>query len=181
MEDKVMKKKIYLKRIPSEKAYYDFEEEACLEEYGNNIVICGNERLRSYGDKQLINIINNDYYDDDCAYDYGVEEELKKVTGKEWECITIKGYSQSDWQDVWFVSKEVGSDIVEEIENLYFNKVAMYEVYCNDKYEDSVLVPDDVSWKGKNAICEYLHLDPKEVRLFEISGTHIVYDYVTVN
>lgn len=56
----------------------------------------------------------------------------------------------------------------------------MYEVYCDDKYEGPVIVPDDVSWNGKSAICEYLHLNLKDTKIYEISGTHTVYDYVSI-
>ena len=51
-----------------------------------------------------------------------IQAECKKYTGKKWKKTTIKGYSQGDWQDVYYVEGEVSKEYIEEIENFFMFK-----------------------------------------------------------
>lgn len=162
-----------------EHTYYDFEDEVELN--FDYVAITGNRQFKEFGDQTILDIINGDYYDDDLAettgngYDYETFEELKKITGFEWTQTTIRGYSQGDWQDVYYVDDpncDYRADI-ENIENFYMGKVDAYL----DEDDCRYLVPHDICWKGKEAICNYLGFDPTKTTVYTISGSYRMYDY----
>ena len=174
---------IKLTRTPAEDVWYDFEDEVCLWNDEDNIVIAGNDDFREFGDKTLLAIIENKYYDEDTdengetiGYDYDTYEELEKVTGKKWDSQTMTGYSQSDWQYIYYVVDEVSQDRINEIGDFYFGKVDEFMLEDGeDRY--TVYVPHRVSWDGKKAICDYLDLKPEETTILIDNGYHRVYDY----
>ena len=168
--------KTTLRKTPDEYVYYDFEDYVSIEE---NVVICGNSRMTSFGDSELISIIEGDYYDDETGYDYETLEQLKKVTGKDWEETTIRGYSQSDWNTVYYVKDEVSDSYLEEIENFYFGKVDEFVVTEDDNEDEHylVLIPHDVVWEGKESICKYLDLSVETTVIYEDDGYEKVYKY----
>lgn len=179
--------KTILKQISPEHVYYDFEDATGINEEElkyETIVITGNRDFSPMGDKQLIDVINNDYYDDDLTleehedgscdeveigYDYEKFAELKKLTGKEWEQTTFRGYSQSDWQDVYYAKDEVSADRLEELEAFYMGKVSEFRDDDNCHYH----VPDDVVWDGKKAICDYLGLKEEDTEIYDEKGEEI--------
>lgn len=177
--------KTILKKVPDEDVWYRFDDEVCLFENKDNIVITGNRDFTSYGDETLIKVIKGDYYDEDkdkngevIGYDYDTYEELKKLTGKDWECATIRGYSQSDWQYVYYVPAEVSQDRIDEIENFYMGKISEFNVLEDgEEYSYTAFVPDDVVWKGKKEICEYLGANPDDVTVLEPDGYTKVYNW----
>lgn len=158
-----------LKKIPDENVYYNFED--LIEVDKERFIICGNDNFRSIGDKKLISIVEGAYY----GYEYETLEELKKVTGKVWEETTLRGYSQGDWQTLYYVVGEVTNDEIKEIENFYMGKVTEFQVDEEDGYRG--FVPDDVVWKGKKAICDYLGLKEEETTIYEDDGYEKVYRY----
>lgn len=168
---------IILRKVPDENVYYDFED--YIELYDKErFIICGNNNFRSIGDKKLLSIVEGNYYDEDTEYDYETLEELKKVTGKVWEETTLRGYSQSDWQTLYYVVGEVTDDEIEEIENFYMGKVA--EFIVEEDGDDCVyhdFIPDDIVWKGKKAICDYFGLKEEETTVYEDDGYTKVYKY----
>ena len=177
---------IKLTRTPAEDVYYRFEDEVYIEyetEEQKTIVITGNRDFLDFGDKELLDIINNNYYDNDkdengetIGYDYETFEELEKITGKKWDVRTMRGYSQGDWQEIYYVVNEVSEARLDEIENFYFGKVD--EFYLEDGDDSYVVyVPHDITWKGKAAICNYLDLKPEETTILVDNGYHRVYDY----
>lgn len=173
--------KTILKKVPGEDMYYRFEDEVEVDK--SKIVICGNRNFIKIGDETLIEIIEGNYYDDDLAYDYEVLEELKKVTGKTWTKDEIRGYSQGDWNLVYYVEDEVSREQLEEIENFYMGKVSEFTVVEDDD-EDSiyhVYVPDDVVWKGKDSICRYLDLQPENTIIYVDDGYERVIKYKEIN
>lgn len=161
-----------LRKIPDENVYYDFED--CLELDETKFIICGNSHFTKMGDSKLISIVEGNYYDEGTEYDYETLEELKKVTGKVWEETTLRGYSQSDWQTLYYVVGEVTDDEIEEIENFYMGKVTEFQVE-EEGYRE--FVPDDVVWSGKKAICDYLGLKEEETTIYEDDGYEKVYKY----
>ncbi len=168
---------IILRKVPDEDVYYDFEDYVEVDE--ERFIICGNDDFRSIGDKQLISIVEGTYYDDEVGYDYETLEQLKKVTGKDWEETTLRGYSQSDWQTLYYVDEEVDKEEIETIEDFYMGKVTEFTV-TEDDDEESVyhdFVPDDVVWKGKKSICDYLGLEVETTTIYEDDGYEKVYKY----
>lgn len=153
------------------------EEEYFPELQSLTVAITGNKWFSDKGDKTLLDIIKGDYYDEDFAYDYEPLKELRKVTGKRWEKTTIRGYSQGDWQDVYFAVDEVAPEALERIKNAYFGLVSEFEV--REKGEDSYIayIPHDITWKGKKAICEYLALDPEDTKVLVDDGYVRTYNY----
>jgi len=168
-----------LRQSKPQDVYYDFEDYTGIEhEIANKtLVIAGNRNFSEFGDDDLIKVVKGDYYDDDqmlfenddgscyeseIGYDYEKFEELKKLTGKEWEQTTFRGYSQSDWQDVYYAKGEVSDDRLDELESFYMGKVTEFVDEDNCGY----LVPDDVAWKGKKAICDYVGLDESDVTVY---------------
>ena len=143
-------------------------------------IICGNDDFKSIGDKKLISIVEGTYYDDEVGYDYETLEELKKVTGKVWEETTLRGYSQSDYQTLYYVDEEVDKEEIEMIENFYMGKVSEFEVEEDgDTYHE--FVPDDVVWKGKKFICDYLGLNVDSTTIYKDDGYKKVYKYKEIN
>ena len=108
---------------------------------------------------------------------------LEKVTRKKWNKTTIKGYSQGDWQDVYYVDGEVSEAYVEEIENFYMGKVTEFSATEDDDPDScyTAYVPDDVVWAGKDAICRYLDLQPETTTILKDDGYEKVYKYVEID
>lgn len=157
--------KTILRKVADENTYIDFDE---IGIDLDNVIICGNIRFREYGKETLLDIVKGNYYDDEYGYDYDTFEQLEKVTGKEWKITTIKGYSQSDWQKVYY-TKNISQEEINEIENFYMGKVSEFKAYEEDDEESvyCVYVPDEIVWKGKKAICKYLGLLEKETIIYE--------------
>ena len=143
------------------------------------MVIAGNRSFKEFGDSDLIKITKNDYYDDDetlvenedgscyedtIGYNYETAEELAKVSGKKnWVESSFRGYSQSDWQKIWYVEDEVSQDELEYMEAFYMGMVS--EFFDDD--DCGYYVPDNIVWKGKKAICDYLGLDADETTIYD--------------
>ena len=156
-----------LRKVPDEDVYYNFED--YIEVDKKRFIICGNDDFRSVGDKKLISIVEGTYYDDEVGYDYETLEELKKVTSKVWEETTLRGYSQSDYQTLYYVDEEVDKEEIEMIENFYMGKVSEFEVEEDgDTYH--TFVPDDVVWEGKKSICDYLGLNVDSTTIYKDDG-----------
>ena len=173
---------IKLRQVNPENVWYRFEDEVDFSQYEDKMVIAGNRDFKEYGDSDLIKIVKGDYYDDDetlienedgscyedvIGYDYETAEELAKVSGKKnWVEGTFNGYSQSDWQTVWYVKDEVSQDELEYIEAFYMGKVDE----LHDEEGVCYYVPDDITWGGKKAICDYLGLNADETTIYDYQG-----------
>lgn len=173
--------KTILRKVPDEDMYYNFEDEVEVDE--TKIIICGNHNFRSFGDPTLIKVVNEDYYDDEVGYEYEKFEMLKKLTSKDWEVRTMRGYSQSDWNIIYYVKDETNEYELDEIENFYMGKVSEFTVE-EENDPDSVYhvyVPDDIVWEGKDSICRYLDLQPETTTIYEDDGYERVYKYKEIN
>jgi hypothetical protein len=166
---------IILKKVPDEDVYYDFEDYIELDK--TKYIICGNSDFRNIGDEKLISIVEGTYYDDEVGYDYETLEQLKKVTGKDWTETTIRGYSQSDWQTLYYIIDDSTIEEIETIENFYMGKVTEFVVDEGDDCVYHDFVPDDIVWKGKKSICEYLGLEVETTTIYEDDGYEKVYKY----
>jgi hypothetical protein len=170
--------KVVLRKVPDEDVYYNFEEEIELDK--TKYIICGNSHFRNIGDEKLISIVEGTYYDDEVGYDYETLEELKKVTGKVWEETTLRGYSQSDWNTLYYVVDDSTIEEIETIENYYMGKVSEFVVE-EDGDDYRVLIPDDIVWKGKKSICECLGFEVEDTTIYEDDGYEKVYRYKEIN
>ena len=172
--------KTILRKVPDENVYYNFEDEVEIDT--SKIIIWGNRNYREYGDKELIDVIKGDYYDDDFGYDYDTFDTLKKLTNKNWAKTTMRGYSQGDWQDIYYVKGEVCKEYIEEIENFYMGKVSEFRATEDDDPDSCyvVYVPDYVVWDGKESICSYLDLQPETTTILKDDGFERVYKYVEI-
>jgi hypothetical protein len=173
--------KTILRKVPDEDMYYNFEDEVEIDT--SKVVICGNRNYREFGDETLIDIIEGNYYDDIDGYDYEVLDKLKKVTGKEWVRDEVIGYSQGDWNLIYYVKDEVSQEQLDEIENFYMGKVSEFTVVEEDDEESiyHVYVPDSIVWKGKKSICDYLGLDINTTTVYEDDGYERVIKYKEIN
>lgn len=164
-----------LRKVPDEDVNYSFEDYIDIDE--SKIIICGNREFQEIGDKRLLAIAKENYYDGDTGYDYEILDELKKVTGKVWKTYTMRGYCQGDWQILYYVVDEVTSSEIETIENFYMGKVTEFEIEEDgeDVYID--FIPDDIVWKGKKSICDYFGLKEEETTIYEDDGYEKVYKY----
>ena len=63
------------------------------------------------------------------------------------------------------------------------NKISKFRVIEDDDpdYYYIVYVPDDVVWKGKEAICRYLDLQPETSLILKDDGYEKVYKYVEID
>ena len=170
---------IKLRQVNPEDVLYNFEDEVDFSQYEDKMVIAGNRDFKEFGDSDLIKITKNDYYDDDetlienedgscyedeIGYNYETAEELAKVSGKKnWVEGSFRGYSQSDWQKVWYVKDEVSQDELDYMEAFYMGKVSEF----SDEDECYYSVPDDVVRKGKKAICDYLGFKVDETEIYD--------------
>ena len=146
------------------------------------IVIYGNRRFKSFGDDTLLEIVKGNYegdenWNEEEGYyeNYDVIEMLKKVTGKDYKRRAIYGYSQGDWQNIYFPSEN--SDLIKDIETYYFGKYD--EWYSED--EGSLAIPHDITWKGNEAIKKYisdeLGVPVDKIKLRKFKGYRQVADY----
>ena len=166
---------IILRKVPDEYVYCNFEDYIDLDK--TKYIICGNSDFQSMGDTKLISIVDGTYYDDEVGYDYETLEQLKKVTGKDWTETTIRGYSQSDWQTLYYIIDDSTIKEIETIENFYMGKVTEFVVDEGDDCVYHDFVPDDIVWKGKKSICEYLGLEVETTTIYEDDGYEKVYKY----
>lgn len=161
---------------------YDYDDRYAEVDINNNIesidgVIDGGSDYMSFGDEELVKIANGSYYDYDkdengetIGYDYEVLDELKKVTGKEYDEFGLSGYSQGEWATL-YAPKDTRKEIIDEIDNLFFGKYEVYEA----EDEEPVRVPHDVTWKGTKEIKEYIadfigYVDPSKIVIRKLTG-----------
>ena len=170
--------KTILTKVPDENMYFDFEDFNSYVDFDKErFIICGNSHFRNMGDEKLISIVEGTYYDDEVGYDYETLEMLKKVTGKDWTETTLRGYSQGDWNTLYYVVDDSTIEELEMIETFYMGKVTEFKVDEGDGYEYREFVPDDIVWKGKKSICEYLGLKEEDTIIYEDDGYEKVYKY----
>ena len=167
-----------LTKVPDENVYFDLEDFDNYVDFDRErFIICGNRHFQNIGDEKLISIVEGTYYDKEVGYDYETLEELKKTTGKVWEETTLRGYSQGDWNTLYYVVDDSTIDELETIENFYMGKVSEFKVDEGDGYEYRTFVPDDIVWKGKKSICDYLGFEVEDTTIYEDDGYEKVYKY----
>ena len=161
-----------LEQMPDEDIDYNFEDQLGLDYYGDKILICGNRDFKKYGTEEALEFIK----EVDCTPSM-LAKALSAHFGGQYHYKCINGYSQSDWQYV-FYTEDIADRVIEEIENFYFGKVKeLIEVEDDGSYGCAYYIPDDIFCDGKKAIAEYLDLDADALTIREIKGRRYVYDY----
>lgn len=165
--------------------YYNWEDQINLDDLGfsKDIVILGDRKSTVYGDDTLVEVIKGNYYDDGTrevvtedgfledeviGYDYDKYEELKKLTGKDWQEGELKGYSQGDWCEVYYTDK-IDKATIKELEIWIMGKFSEYRIE-EDGDDFYSFIPHDVEWKGKKEICDYLGYNEKDCVVYEEDG-----------
>ena len=154
-----------LRKVLYEDMSYSFEDYVDIDK--SRIIICGNRTFQEIGDKRLLAIVKENYYDGDVGYNYEILDELKKVTGKVWKTYTMSGYCQGDWQILYYVVDEVTSSEIETIENFYMGKVTEFEIEEDGEDVCNSFIPDDIVWRGKKFICDYFGIKEEETTIYD--------------
>lgn len=172
--------KVTLKKVPYESALSFYDVEEMVGAFDGNIIICGNRRLMEHGEEELLDIIKQEYIDEDVLCDYEPLEMLEKVTGKKWGKTTIRGCCQGDWQTLYYAVDEVRDECVRIVEAYYFGEIDEFAVYYGDDEEcpEWAIVPRYVSTEGKRAICEHVGVNPEETTVLIDDGYKKVYQYI---
>lgn len=190
--------KTVIKKVPDENVYSCpfVDEYYATETTAKQLIVCGNRNFSEYGDKTLIAVVKGDYCDEDnkpgtdepIEYDYDKLEELKKLTGKDWEEVTFRGYSQGDWQTAYYVPSEITQERLKLFEAYYMGKYNEYQVFEDvdpenfdeDDWSNTAYVPHEVAWNGKKSICEFLGVNVDDTVVLEDDGYEKVYRYKEV-
>ena len=128
--------------------YYDeyLEDDLNDELEDSGVVLVGNRDMSKAGDPKLLNYVSDDDSEDEII---GI---LNEKTGKDYEKLTIRGYAQRDWQNMYYPKDKSDSEL-DYIDNLYMGK---YDVFQSNDGDFFVRVPHNVSWKGPEEIKKYI-------------------------
>lgn len=143
-------------------------------DYTDGIIIEGNRWFNSMiysrnHEKEIKEIL--EYYADS-----EILSELKKVTGKEYASRDINGYSQSDWNVMYYPVGEFSEEWLNQIEDAYFGK---YDIYMNRDDEDEwVPVFHSDNRPVKKIISEYTGYPESDIVVRKISGYTKTPNYV---
>lgn len=143
-------------------------------DYTDGIIIEGNRWFNSMiysrnHEKEIKEIL--EYYADS-----EILSELKKVTGKEYASRDINGYSQSDWNVLYYPVGEFSEKWLNEIEDAYFGK---YDIYVNrDDEGEWVPVFHSDNRPVKEIISEYTGYPESDIVVRKISGYTRTPNYV---
>lgn len=105
-------------------------------------------------------------------------EALSVVTGQRWECSTIRGCCQSDWQEVFYIADNWSREALSTFETEYFNTGSEWIIHDGDNLPES---PEDIegyaiycySWDEDDIaqeIANYAGCSPEDVELWSFYG-----------
>lgn len=103
---------------------------------------------------------------------------LSLVDGRFWDWKTIRGSTQSDWNEVFFPVDDWDDKILKEFEILYFNEGTEWIIHDEAEPPET---PENINgysvycigWDNeeiKNEIAEVTGAKPEEIKLFEFGG-----------
>ena len=152
-----------------------FDDDALYgDDYTDGIIIMGNRMYNGkiYSRNHEREIEKNlKYYADS-----EVLSELEKATGKEYASRDINGYSQSDWNVLYYPVGEFTEEQLNEIEDAYFGK---YDIYRNRDDEDEwVTVFHSDNRPVKEIISEQTGYPESDIVVRKISGYTRTPNYV---
>lgn len=162
------------KRIPDENMFdvdYYFEDDGLYgKDGGAGIVIIGN--------RNFINLIYSKDKDaikeafDDSENKKEFIEKLKEITGKNYKYYGMGGYSQRDWQDMYYPEGEFSDDHLKEINAAYMGMYSQYE-----DEDGTIYTVYDTGEDTLDQLAEQTGYPRDSIKLREIKGSRIVYDY----
>lgn len=144
---------------------HDFDpyEEEMLQ---NGLVICGNRDKVDMGDPDLIDLIKQ-YHDVDL-----VLAGLKKATGKNYKKRTIRGYTQGDWNTL-FYPEGTSDKTLDTIEDMYMGNYNVFFTEEKDVEPNYVYVLDS-QLRGQDDVEDIIAretgLSPDGIEVKQISG-----------
>ena len=120
--------KAYDKVKQLDSLWYEWENYKCY--FGSRTEFiewyCKRDDGKRYSKREIhvwINLLNNWEDSDEC-----IIEALQLITRKKWREISLRGYSQSEWQD-GYASEELSDGSIDYIELCYFNKGMEFIIY----------------------------------------------------
>lgn len=87
------------------------------------------------------------------------------MTGKEWDYRTIRGSSQSDWNEVYFPVDEWSTEALHTFESEYFNEGTEWIVHEGDNTPE---IPNDI--EGYTIYCTSWNVEGIREEIAEMTG-----------
>lgn len=104
-----------------------------------------------------------------------IADYLSAVFKEEWKTRIIRGYSQSDWQQIYYPANEWTDNDIRILEMDYFGEYSIYEIHWGIEEPEN---PEDIdgyymrtySGDPKAEIAQYECVKPEEVKLYTFAG-----------
>lgn len=102
------------------------------------------------------------------AEEENLELALSLITGKEWRKVTLRGYSQSDWQGA-YVSNEIKQNDLCYIEMCYFNTGLQYDFFNNKEEFDEDCPATSYYVSDKKELLKRIGCAPEEIEIYDFA------------
>lgn len=156
-------------QIPDEDIYdqanYVFSNDGLYgKDYTDGLIIGGNRDYsyfiysREHKD-EIKDLLYSGYSSDE------IVQELNKITGKTYVADQISGYSQSDWNNIYYPTGEFSYDSIKEIEDAYFGKYTAY-----DDGNELVVVFDSDERPVKEIISDQTGIPVNQIKIRKFTG-----------
>lgn len=156
-------------QIPDEEIYdqadYVFSDDGLYgRDYTDGLIIGGNRDYSSiiYSKEhkdEIKDLLYSGYSSDE------IVQELNKITGKTYVADQISGYSQSDWNNIYYPTGEFSNDSIREIEDAYFGKYTAY-----DDGNELVVVFDSDRRPVKEIISDQTGIPVNQIKIRKFTG-----------
>lgn len=156
-------------QIPDEEIYdqanYVFSNDGLYgRDYTDGLIIGGNRDYSSiiYSKEhkdEIKELLYSGYSSDE------IVQELNKITGKTYVADQISGYSQSDWNNIYYPTGEFSNDFIREIEDAYFGKYTAY-----DDGNELVVVFDSDRRPVKEIISDQTGIPVNQIKIRKFTG-----------
>ena len=156
-------------QIPDEEIYdqadYVFSDDGLYgKDYTDGLIIGGNRDYsfiiysKEHKD-EIKDLLYSGYSSDE------IVQELNKITGKTYVADQISGYSQSDWNNIYYPTGEFSNDSIREIEDAYFGKYTAY-----DDGNELVVVFDSDRRPVKEIISDQTGIPVNQIKIRKFTG-----------
>lgn len=95
---------------------------------------------------------------------------LTIVTGKKWNCRTIRGCCQSEWNCIYYPSDEWTEKALEYFEIEYFNTGEEWRIEDEEGNEEFVYTHEWKDDEKKREISENIGANPEDIKLYYFDG-----------
>lgn len=156
-------------QIPDEDIYdqanYVFSDDGLYgKDYTDGLIIGGNRDYSSiiYSKEhkdEIKDLLYSGYSSDE------IVQELNKITGKTYVADQISGYSQSDWNNIYYPTGEFSNDYIRGIEDAYFGKYTAY-----DDGNELVVVFDSDRRPVKEIISDQTGIPVNQIKIRKFTG-----------